>query len=86
MLIVIPPKRIDLLLRVVDRREPMHVQTFFAEPSVERFDGRIVGRLAPAAEVENYSVGVRPQIHRGTDELGAIVPSECEVKAGQVLL
>src|SRR5687768_10024143 len=73
MLIVIPPKRVDLLLRVLDRREPMYVQAFFAESTVERFDGGIVSRLAATTEVENHAVGVGPEIHRGADELGAVV-------------
>ena len=73
MLIVIPPKRVDLLLRVINRREPMHVQTLFAESSVERFDGRVVGRLTAATEVEDDAVRVGSQIHRGADELGAVV-------------
>ena len=53
MLIVVPPKRIDLLLRVLERRKPVHVQTFVPKPSVERFNRRVVGRLPAAAEVEN---------------------------------
>ncbi len=81
MLIVVPPKRIDLLLRIVDRREPVHVQTLFAESAVERFDRRVVGGLAATTEVQDDPIGVRPQIHRAADELGAIVPSEHEVKA-----
>jgi len=44
LLIVVPPKTVSLLLRVVERREPMHVQTLL-EPSVEGFDRRGVGRL-----------------------------------------
>ncbi len=51
MLIVVPPKGVDLLLRVLQRREPMHVHTFFAEAPVERLDGGVVGRLAAAAEI-----------------------------------
>jgi hypothetical protein len=62
MLIIVPPKCVDVLLRVVDRREPMYIQTFFAESSVEGFDRGIVGRLATTTEVENDAVGVRPQI------------------------
>ena len=42
MLIVVPPKCVDLLLRVVERGEPVHVQTLFAEPAVEGFDRRVV--------------------------------------------
>src|SRR5215207_8782887 len=73
MLIVVPPKRIDLLLRVLHRCKPVHVQTLFPEAPVERLDRRVVRRLAAAAEVEDDSVGVRPQVHRGTDELGPVV-------------
>ena len=29
--------------------------------------------LPPPAEVENHAIGIRPQIHRGTDELRAVV-------------
>ena len=72
MLIVVPPKRIDLSLRVLERREPMQVQTFFAESSVEGFDG-VVRRCTPTTEVEDHAAGVRPQVHRRTDELGAVV-------------
>jgi hypothetical protein len=68
MLIVVPPKRIDLLLRIRDRGEPMHVQAFFAEPSVERLDRRVVGRLAPATEFENDTILVGPKIDRRADD------------------
>ena len=51
MLIVIPPERVDLLLRIVDRVEPVDVQALLAEPTIERFDGSIVGRLAATTEV-----------------------------------
>ena len=73
MLIVVPPKGIDLLLRIFERREPMHVQAFFAEPPVERFDSGVVRRLAATAEVEDDAVRIRTQIHRRTDELGPVV-------------
>ena len=49
ILIVVPPKHVDLLLRVLERREPMHVQTFLPEPPVERFDGGVVRGLAAPA-------------------------------------
>ena len=73
VLIVVPPKRIDLLLRIVERREPVHVQTLFPKPTIERLDRGVVRRLPAATEVENHAVRVRPQVHRGTDELAAIV-------------
>ena len=73
MLIIVPPKRIDFLLRVLQRREPMHVQTVETQASIEGFDHGVVRGLAAPAEVQDHAVGVRPQIHRGTDELGPVV-------------
>src|SRR5215216_1938683 len=73
MLIVVPPKRIDLLLRVLERREPVHVQTLLSEPTVEGFDRGVVGRFAATTEVQDDAVGVRPEVHRGTDELRSVV-------------
>src|SRR5688572_2990636 len=73
MLIVIPPKCVNLLLRIRQRCEPMHVQTFFAEASVERFDDGVVRGLASPAEVENDAIGIRPEVHRRTDEFRTVV-------------
>ena len=76
ILIVVPSERVDLLLCVFERRKPVHVQTLFAEASIERFDSGVVGRLASTTEVEDDAVGVRPQIHRGADELRAVVDAD----------
>jgi len=70
---VVPPKRIDLLLRVFQRRKPVHVQILFPEAPVERFDGGVVGRFAAPTEVQDDAVGIRPEVHRGADELGSVV-------------
>ena len=45
ILIVVLSPRLDLGRGVLEGFEPVHVQTLVAEPAVERFDGRIVGRL-----------------------------------------
>ena len=73
MLIIVPPKRIDLLLRILQRGKPVRVQTVLAKSPIERFDHGIVRRFAASAEVEDDAVGIRPQVHRRADELGAIV-------------
>ena len=71
ILIVVPPKRVDLLLRVLERREPMHVQTFLPEPPVERFVGGILplqGRSAPCQcprRPANWASKPRPRPARG---------------------
>src|SRR5262249_56752860 len=72
LLIVVPPKRIDLLLRL-NGCEPMDIQTLLAEASVERLDRRVVRRLATATEVQHDAVGVRPQIHGSADRLCPVV-------------
>ena len=38
MLILVPPKGIDFLLRVLQQREPAHVQALLPKPAVEGFD------------------------------------------------
>src|SRR5260221_7008507 len=73
VLIVVPSKRIDLLRRVLKRREPVHVQTLLSEPPVERFDRGIVGRLSPTTEIQDDLVRIRPEIHRRADKFGAVV-------------
>ena len=50
-----------------------HIQALFPEATVKGFDRRVVGRLPTSAEIPNDGVGVRPQIHRGTDEFAAVV-------------
>jgi len=42
VLIVVPPKRVDLPLRVAHGREPMHGQAFLSEPTREGLDSRVV--------------------------------------------
>ena len=64
----------------------MHVQTLLPKPAIEGFDRGVVRGLAPPAEVQDDLGRVRPQVHRGAHEFRAVVPSEEEVKAGQVLL
>ena len=71
-IIVLSP-RLDLGAGVLQRLKPMYVQAFVPEAAIERFDRRVVGRLAPMAEVQDDLIGVRSEIHRGADELAAVV-------------
>ena len=70
ILIAVPPKRVDLLLGILQGREPMDVQTLFAEPPVEGLDRRT---LAAPTEVQHDAVSVRPQIHGRADKLGPVI-------------
>src|SRR5437764_6907085 len=55
-LIVMPPPRLDLALRVRQRQEPVRVEAFVAQTAVERLYKGVVGRLAGPAEVERDAV------------------------------
>jgi hypothetical protein len=48
MLIIVPSERIDLLLRVLQRREPMDVQTLFARGEAHR---AICGKIYRVVDV-----------------------------------
>ena len=67
-------------------RKDVRVEAFVAPPAIETLDERILHRFARPDKLEPDVVRVRPGVHRATDELAAVVPSEYEVKAGQVLL
>ena len=69
MLIVIPSPRVDFLLRVFDRLEPVGVQALLAEATVEAFDDSVVGWSTATAEVDLHLVRVGSQVHLATGEL-----------------
>jgi len=53
---------LQLFSGVCKAQEPMCVQTLGSESTIERFDERIVGRLARPGEVERHAALVSPQI------------------------
>ena len=73
MFVVIPTPGLDLLCGVIQRQEPMLVQTLQTEPGIERLDKRVVRRLARTAEVQLHFVPVRPQVQILRDELRTVV-------------
>ena len=58
--------------RVVEAHEPVPVQAFRPELAIERFDERVVGRLARSAEVEGHSTCIGPQVEVPGDDLAAL--------------
>ena len=70
---IVPPKRIDLLLRVLQGREPLHVHAVETLPRIEGLDHGIVRRRAAPTEIEDHATGARPEVHRRIDELRAVV-------------
>lgn len=59
--------------RVVEAREPVLVQAFCPELSVEAFDERIVRWRAGPREVQRHALHVRPQVEVSGDELAALI-------------
>ena len=54
----------------------MRVETFGAKPTVERFDERVVGRLAGQSEVEPNLELIGPQIEFTPDEPRALIDAD----------
>lgn len=73
ILVIVPSPSIDLLAGIVNGFEPMRVQAFLAEPSVEGFDDRIISRLPAAAEIHSHVIGVCLEIHLRAGKLRSIV-------------
>ena len=71
--IVVLSPAFDLRRRILQRLKPVRVQALVPEAAIEGLNGRVVGRLAAPTEVQNHPVRVRPEIHRRTDELCAVV-------------
>lgn len=63
----------DLLAGVFQGHEPVHVQAFIAQATVERFDERIVRRLTGPGEVHRHPVIVGPLVQADRDELRPVV-------------
>lgn len=58
---------------VVKAHETVCVKAFAAELAIERFDKRIIGRLAGPREVEGDAFRVGPEIEIARDELAALM-------------
>ncbi len=68
-LIVFSSPSLDRLLRLGRRGEPVGIQTFGPECSVEGFYVGVVGRLSRSREVNPHATVVRPEVQVLTREL-----------------
>ena len=73
ILIVVSEPSLHLFGRIRKGQEPVLVQAFSPEPTVERLDEGVVGRLPWPREVERDALGIGPQVEIAADELGALV-------------
>jgi hypothetical protein len=54
----------------------VRIQAFTSKGPVERFDLRVVSRLARSGEVDLRTASIGPQVHRLTGELTAVVTEQ----------
>jgi hypothetical protein len=76
-LIVVASPRLDQPPGLCDRGEPVQVEAFIAEGSVERFDVGVVRRLAWSREVDPQPVVIRSQVDEPSGELPALCIMIC---------
>lgn len=74
--IVVLAPNLHLFARICKAQEPMRVQAFSAETTVEGFDEHIVGGLSRPAEVECDAAPVSPQIQVAGYKLSALVDAD----------
>lgn len=73
---VVSAPSLHFFLRVCKRQEPVLVQAVRPESSVERFDERIVRRLARPGEVQRYGPRISPKVQIARNELRALVDTD----------
>jgi len=72
---VVPPPSLDLAPSVFQRQEPIYIQTFISQATVERFYLRVVRWLSGPAEIQLHTVSIRPWIQHLRNKLRAVVYS-----------
>ena len=75
IIVVLAPK-FDLCAGVVKIQEPMLVQAFKSNTSVEAFDEGIVSGFARSAEVHDDTIHIGPQVEFARGKLAAVVYSD----------
>ena len=63
-LVVVPSPALYFVSGVLQRPEPVHVQTFVPEAAVEGFDVRVVCRRTGSGIIELDLIEVRPSVQR----------------------
>jgi len=73
LLVVIDPPSFDRLSSLDQVLEPVLVEAFLPQPTIERLDERIIGGLARTTEIERHLIEVSPPIERLRDKLRAVI-------------
>ena len=72
-LVIITPPGLDHLAGLGDIIEPMQIEAFIAQRPIKGLDEGVVGRFAPAREVDAYAIVISPQIYHLTGKFRAVV-------------
>src|SRR4051812_3218379 len=75
-LVVVSMPSLAFYTRLVEAEEPVRVQALRSELAVERFDERVVSRLAWPAEVERHAFDVGPEVELLADKLGSVIDAD----------
>jgi hypothetical protein len=73
LLVVVAVPSLDFLFSILQAQKPVLVQTFLPKPAVKRLDEGVVRGLPRPGEVQDYAMGVGPQVNFLGDKLRAIV-------------
>ncbi|SMP76405.1 hypothetical protein SAMN06265222_12135 [Neorhodopirellula lusitana] len=58
------------------RQEPIYVETFGVNASIEGFDKSVIRRFSGPTEFERHAIGMRPRIPNFRCELGTVVDTD----------
>jgi hypothetical protein len=73
LLVVVAVPSLDLLCSILQAQKPVFIQALLPEPAVKRFDEGVVRGLPRPREVQDYAMGIGPQVNFLGDELRAVV-------------
>ena len=73
LLVVMASPSFNFLFSILQAQKPVLVQAFLPKTAIERFDKGIIRGLPRPGEVQDYAMGVSPQVNFLGDKLRAIV-------------
>jgi hypothetical protein len=71
--IIFLPPSLYFLLRILQRQEPMSIQTFIPVAAVEGFNKGIIGRFSRSGEVQRHLVVIGSSVECLGDDFTAVV-------------
>src|SRR5215218_1670106 len=74
--VVVDPPGLDRVARLLQRREPVTVETLGAKVAIEGFGKGIVRRFPRPRELQLHSMLICPRVQRFRDELRSIVDGD----------